>query len=134
MFLPGKTLALGLAGLGFSETAHPALYSTPGWRKASQTPGFAQAALVELFVVHSRNFDMDVDAVQERAGDPFLVLSDHTRRAGAGFGWGSVVSTWAGLHTIETFLYIFCKIQEKAGYFYRGLPHFRLISSLQKLG
>jgi hypothetical protein len=38
----------------------------------------AQAAVAELVVLHTRHFDVDVDAIQQWAGDTFLVFGDRT--------------------------------------------------------
>ena len=67
---PGKALALALAGR-FDPLAH-------GLGR------FARRAVAELLVIHPRHLDVDVDAVQQRAGDALLVLGDHGRGAGAG--------------------------------------------------
>ena len=50
---------------------------------ADDAGGFAGALVAELVVFHPRDLNVDVDAVEQRAGDAFLVLGDRAWRAGA---------------------------------------------------
>ncbi len=58
-----EALALALAG-----RFHPRAYGRRG---------FPQARVAQFLVFHPRHLDMDVNAVEQRAGDAFLILSDH---------------------------------------------------------
>ncbi len=62
---------------------------------------FAEFIFAEFFVVHTRDFDMDVDAVEDGTRDSFLVFGDNGRGAGAGFLCVSKMSAWAGVCIIE---------------------------------
>ena len=66
---------------------------------ANGLAGFTEAISTEFFVIHTRDFDVDVDAVEQGAGDAFLVFGDDSRGAGAGFLRVSIESTWTGVYT-----------------------------------
>jgi hypothetical protein len=67
---PGEALQLTLAG-----GLHPC---------ANGLLRFAQPIAGEFFVIDARDFDVDVNSIQHRAGDAFLIFSNG-RGAGAGF-------------------------------------------------
>jgi hypothetical protein len=55
----------------------------------------------ELFVIHSGNFNVNVDPIQHGTGDAFLVFGHNYRRARAGLERIAVISARAGVYTIE---------------------------------
>ena len=52
----------------------------------------------QLFVIHARDFDVDVAAVQERATDFLLVVGDSVSSATALFDGVAVEAAGAGIH------------------------------------
>jgi hypothetical protein len=52
----------------------------------------------ELFVIHARDFNMNVNPVQQRAGNSLLVFGNQCWRAGAGLLCITIKPTWAGVH------------------------------------
>ena len=81
-----EAFALALAG-GFDALAHRF-----GW--------FAGSPVAELLIFDARDFDVDVDAIHQRAGDALLILGDSPRRAGAGFEAVAKITAGARIHTI----------------------------------
>jgi hypothetical protein len=63
----------------------------------------AQALAAQFLVVDARHVDVDVDAVEQRAGDALLVARHHRRRAGALLLGVSGIAAWAGMNTKRTF-------------------------------
>ena len=63
---------------------------------------FAQARVRQLEMIDSRHFDVDVDAVEQRAADPFLVASDNGGSTGAFFDWVSMPAARAWMITKHT--------------------------------
>ena len=82
----GETVALDLAS-GFDTQTH-------------RLRRLAQATVAELVVLHARYFDVDVNAVQQRAGDALLVLGHRAGGAGAGLDRVSVITARIGIHTM----------------------------------
>jgi hypothetical protein len=66
------------------------LYPLPDQRRT-----LAQPVAAQFFVVHARDFDVDVDAVKHRTGDTFLVFGHRSRRAGTGLLRVAVIATRA---------------------------------------
>jgi len=61
--------------------------------------GFAGAAGVEHFVLReTRDFDVDVDAVQEGTGDALQIFLDHLLAARTGFDGVAEVAAGTGVH------------------------------------
>ena len=58
--------------------------------------GSPKLVIVEFFVIGVRHFDVDIDAIQHRAGDAFLVAGDGLYRADAIFGGVLIKDTRAG--------------------------------------
>ena len=59
---------------------------------------FTQSCISQLHMIHTRDFDVDVDAVEQGAADPFLVTGDRARRTGALFNRIPVPAAGAGVH------------------------------------
>jgi hypothetical protein len=60
---------------------------------------FAQPLIRELLILHAGYLNVDIDAVQEGAGDAFLVTADHGVRAGALLHRIAVPTAGAGIVT-----------------------------------
>ena len=65
---------------------------------------FAQPFLAELLEIDERYFDMDVDAVQQRAGDALLVAGDHAVSASAFPHRGAEMAARAGVHRRDEYV------------------------------
>jgi len=84
----------------------PYLYIPGGLHApADRCAGLANPVAAELLVVHARHLDMDVDAVQQRTRDAFLVLGDGGWGAGAGLLTVAVIAARAGIPAITHFLH-----------------------------
>ena len=70
---------------------------------ANGAAGFAEAVSEELVVVDARDVNVDVDAVEERAGDALLVACDGSRTTGTFFLRVIGPTTWAGIFSISDF-------------------------------
>ena len=66
-----------------------------------------QSRFREFLILDARHLHVDVDAVQQRAGDAFLVFAHHHVRACARFDRVAVISTWTGVERLIISLYIY---------------------------
>ena len=76
---------------------------------------FPHSISAQLFIIHTWDFDMNVDAVQQWTRDPLLIFCHHCRRTGAGplvfgngsrhtptgFLWITKMSAWSGTHHVD---------------------------------
>ena len=65
--------------------------------------GLAGALAAELFEGYTGYVDVDVDAIQQRAGDSFLVALDHGDGTGTFFLRIAEITAWAGIETKVAF-------------------------------
>jgi hypothetical protein len=63
--------------------------------------GLPHSVAAQLFIIHPRDFDVDIDAVQQRTRNPPLIFGDQGMSAGAGLLGVPVEPTGAGVYTIE---------------------------------
>jgi hypothetical protein len=84
---PREMLPLTLAG-----GLHP---------RADGYAGFSQSITAQFVIIDTRDFDMDVDPIQHRAGDAFLVFGDGGGITGAGFLRITKIAARAGIPAIE---------------------------------
>ena len=67
--------------------------------------GFGVGAIDEIAILHRRDFDLDVDAVEQGAGDLGAIALDDHRRAGIGVGRVGKIAAGAGMRVpFPTFL------------------------------
>src|SRR5450432_2294065 len=93
----GHHLGVGIGGLFGAITGGLAVAGgdDPG---ADRVGVFGRGWGAEFFVFYGRDFDVDVDAVEERAGDFGDVALDHGRGAVALAGGVAEVAAGAGIH------------------------------------
>jgi hypothetical protein len=88
---PGATEALGLA---HARRRDPLAHGAGG---------LALPFRSQFFVIHAWHLDVDVDPVEQRAGDALLVARDNRGRVGAGLLAVAVIAAWAGMETKHQF-------------------------------
>ena len=59
----------------------------------------AEPVAAQFFVIHPRHLDVDVDPVEHRAGNPFLVLGHGRRGAGAGLLRIAIITARTRVHS-----------------------------------
>jgi hypothetical protein len=59
---------------------------------------FAHPVSTQLFIIHSGDFDVNVNAIKRGTRDPLLVFRDKGRRTAARLLGVPIVTTWAGIH------------------------------------
>jgi hypothetical protein len=74
MILPGFFEIL----MGFFSEPLPLNFTGAFHARLDGRRRLAQAAVAELVVLHPRHFDVDVNAIQQWAGDTFLKFGDRT--------------------------------------------------------
>jgi hypothetical protein len=62
--------------------------------------GFAQAVSAKLLIIYSWNRDVNVDSIEQGAGDALLISGNDTRSTPIGLLCIPEVPAWAGLRTI----------------------------------
>src|SRR5215207_351565 len=60
--------------------------------------GLSHSISTQLFVINSGDFDMDIDTIKQRTGDPFLILRDKRMSAAARLLGVPIITTRAGIH------------------------------------
>ena len=63
--------------------------------------GFSQSITAQLFIIHTRHFDMNIDPIQHGTGNALLVFGNDNRRTPTGFLWIKINSAGAGMYTIR---------------------------------
>jgi hypothetical protein len=64
-----------------------------------------QPVTAELVVVDARDFDVDIDAIEQGARDALLIFGDRGAGAGAGFLAVTIIATGTGLLAIAQFFH-----------------------------
>ena len=63
---------------------------------ANRLAGFTQPVAAELFVIHTRDFDVNIDAVEQETGDSLLVIGNNSGGTGAGLLRVAVIAAGTG--------------------------------------
>jgi len=60
--------------------------------------GLPHTGVAQFLIFHARYLNVDIDAVEQRSGDTFLVLGDAGGGTGAGFAGIPIIPAGAGIH------------------------------------
>jgi hypothetical protein len=107
----GKALALNHPGV-----LHPA---------AHHLRRLTQPLVGELIVIDARHFDVNIDPVEQRAGNAFLVFGDSRVGTGAGLDRVAEIAARAGIPHITTLNALCLVVQQLMGEFAGGMRHER---------
>jgi len=81
-----------------------ALYITRGLHARSDRIGrFTNSITAQFFVIHPRDFDVNVNSIEQGTGDSLLIFRRKGMRTGAGLLGIAIKSARAGVYAIELF-------------------------------
>jgi len=68
---------------------------------ANRLADFPHSVTAQLFIIHARDFDVNINAVKKWTGDTFLIFGNDSRSTRTGFLCITPMSTWARIQCGE---------------------------------
>ena len=84
-------------------------FAAISWLLDSDPNGFKhlpRSISAQLFIIHSGNFDVNIDAIQQRTRDLFLIFGHHRRHTSTRLERVTIESAQARIHTIRHIFYV----------------------------